>query len=41
VGIRPLLKYLRLNIMTTITGDSKVEDIAKVHYGKLNMINYF
>jgi len=37
-GIKPLLEYLGLNIITAITGDSKIEDIAKAHCGKLNIV---
>ncbi|MDR3291974.1 MAG: nitrogenase iron-molybdenum cofactor biosynthesis protein NifE [Methanobrevibacter sp.] len=37
-GIRPLLEYLGLNIITAITGDSTIEDIAKAHHGKLNIV---
>jgi nitrogenase molybdenum-cofactor synthesis protein NifE len=37
-GIKPLLEYLGLNIISAITGDSKVEDIAKSHYAKLNIV---
>lgn len=37
-GIEPLLEYLGLNIISTITGDSKVEDIAKSHRAKLNIV---
>jgi nitrogenase molybdenum-cofactor synthesis protein NifE len=37
-GIKPLLEYLGLNIISAITGDSKVEDIAKSHHAKLNIV---
>lgn len=37
-GIKPLLEYLGLNIISTITGDSEIEDIAKSHMAKLNIV---
>lgn len=37
-GIKPLLEYLGLNIISTVTGDSKIEDIAKSHRAKLNIV---
>ncbi|KZX15555.1 nitrogenase molybdenum-iron protein alpha chain [Methanobrevibacter cuticularis] len=37
-GIKPLLEYLGLNIISAITGDSKVEEIAKSHHAKLNIV---
>lgn len=37
-GIQPLLEFLGLNIISTITGDSKIEDIAKAHHSKLNIV---
>ncbi|KZX15957.1 nitrogenase iron-molybdenum cofactor biosynthesis protein NifE [Methanobrevibacter filiformis] len=37
-GIEPLLEYLGLNIISTITGDSKIEDIAKAHHAKLDIV---
>jgi len=37
-GIKPLLEFLGLNVITAITGDSKIEDIAKAHCAKLNIV---
>lgn len=37
-GVQPLLEYLGLNIISAITGDSEIEDIAKAHRAKLNIV---
>ncbi|MDR3063672.1 MAG: nitrogenase iron-molybdenum cofactor biosynthesis protein NifE [Methanobrevibacter sp.] len=37
-GVKPLLEFLGIRIISAITGDSKVEDIAKAHNAKLNIV---
>lgn len=37
-GFKPLLKEMGVNIISTITGDSHVEEIAQAHRAKLNIV---
>jgi len=37
-GIKPLFESMGVNIISTISGDSVVDDIAKAHQAKLNIV---